>query len=290
MIVAVTGTSGFLGRALSRHLRAAGVTVVPVYRDPGRLPNVDAVVHLAGESIGGRWTPRRRRAILESRVGGTRRLVDRMEGMGDRPRVLLCASGTGIYGDRPGETLTEESSPGNGFRTEVCLAWEAEARRAAALGVRTAMLRFGAILHPAGGLLGRLLPWHRRGICFVLGDASAPVPWIGREDAVRLIEFCLDKPLEGPVNAISPEPTTQEELARLLAASQGRRLSGRFPRWALRLALGELARAVTDRQHVVPFKALRHGFSFRQDLLSACLDGSGGDSSPRDEAGLILRS
>lgn len=270
MLIAMTGSSGFLGRALSRHLQGAGHTVVPVSREPGALPNVDAVVHLGGASIAGRWTPARRRAVRESRIEGTRRLVDRMRQAEQRPSAFLCASGAGYYGDRPGERLDEDSGPGRGFRTDVCLAWEAEARAAAALGVRTAWLRFGAILDPGGGYLGKLLPWFRRGFCFVLGGASDPLAWVGLEDAVRLIEFCLLHPVEGPVNGVAPEPLTQEEFARLLAAAVGRRLRGRIPGWMLRLGLGELSRALLDRQDVVPAKALQEGFLFRQDLLSAC--------------------
>jgi uncharacterized protein (TIGR01777 family) len=271
MLIALTGSGGFLGRALAARLAAAGHTVVPVSREPGLLPRVEAVVHLGGESIAGRWRAGRRREILLSRVEGTRRLVDRMRDQENRPAVFVCASGAGIYGDRPGETLTEESSPGRGFRTEVCLAWEAEALRAQSLGIRTVMLRFGAILDPGGGVLSRLLRWHRRGLSFVLGGPGDPFPWIGLEDAARLVEFCLETPLRGPVNGVSPEGVTQEEVARLLSAATGHRLLGRLPGWALRLALGEMARALVDRQRVLPAQVQRHGFVFHQDFLASCL-------------------
>ena len=271
MLIGLTGSGGFVGRALARRLGQAGHTVVPVSREIGLLPNVDAVVHLAGESIAGRWTARRRRAILASRVEGTRRLVERMRAMEHRPAVLVSASGSGIYGDRPGETLTEESAPGRGFRTDVCLAWEAEARRAETLGVRTVCLRFGAILDPNGGALTRLLPWHRLGLGFVLGGAADPFPWIGLADALRLIEYCLREPVAGPINAVSPDPVTQEDFARLLSASTAHRLLGRVPRRALWLALGELSRALTDRQRVSAARILGLGFEFRQDLAGACL-------------------
>ena len=274
MLIAITGSGGFVGRALSKRLHEAGHTVVPVPREICLLPNVDAVVHLAGESIAGRWTARRRRAVLESRVEGTRRLVERMGRSHPRPRVFLSASGCGYYGDRPGETLDEASGPGRGFRSEVCIAWEREARRAESLGIRTAVLRFGSILDPGGGYLGKLLPWFRRGFAFVLGGALDPFPWVGLGDAVRFVEFCLEHPIEGPVNVTSPEETTQEEFTRLLAAASAHRLRGRIPRWALRLGLGELARALIDRQRVTPAQALRHRFVFRQDLASACLAGA----------------
>lgn len=273
MLIGMTGASGFLGRPLARRLTDAGHTVVPISREPGLLPGVDALIHLGGESIAGRWTRRKRRAILESRIEGTRRLVDRMAAMDRRPEVFLCASGTGIYGDRPGETLTEESPAGEGFRSEVCVGWEGEARRAESLGIRTVRLRFGAILGPSGGYLGKLVPWFERGFGFVLGEAEAPLAWVGLEDAVRFVEFALERPVAGAVNVAAPEEVTQGEFARLLAASLGRRLAGRLPNWVLRLGWGEMSRALTDRQRVVPAKALGLGFPFLQDFLASCNKG-----------------
>jgi uncharacterized protein (TIGR01777 family) len=271
MLIGMTGASGFLGRPLSDHLKKAGHTVVPIPREPGRLPSVDALIHLGGESIAGRWTRRKRRAILASRVEGTRRLVRRLGDLERRPAVFLSASGAGIYGDRPGEILTEDSSPGHGFRTTVCLAWEAEARRAEALGIRTVLLRFGTILDRSGGYLGKVLPWFRRGACLVLGKDGDRFPWVGLGDAIRFVQFCLERPVSGPFNVVSPETLTQGEFALLLAASLGHRILGRIPGGALRLALGELSRALLDRQDISPARAVRHGFDFRQTLLEACL-------------------
>ena len=128
------------------------------------------------------------------------------------------------------------------------------------------MLRFGAILDPGGGVLAKLLPWHRRGLSFVLGRPEDPFPWIGLEDALRLIEFCLHESVSGPVNAVSPDVVTQEEFARYAAALTGHRLLSRLPLWTLRLLLGEMSRALTDRQTIVPEKILRLGFRFSRDL------------------------
>jgi len=263
LVVAMTGAGGFIGRALARRLEGAGHTVVPLPRELGTLPGADAIVHLGGESIAGLWTARKRRAILESRVAGTRRLVERMGALPLRPRVFVCASATGIYGHRPGEVLDEDAGAGRGFRSDVCLAWEAEALRAEALGVRTVLLRFGTVLDPAGGYLAKLLPLWRHGLCFVVGRARDRFAWISREDAVRLIEFAVnDEALRGPVNAVAPRAATQAELARVAAQAAGRHVVGRLPRRVLRFALGEFARAFTDSQDVRPRRVLSRGFAF----------------------------
>jgi hypothetical protein len=270
LVVGITGATGFLGRPLAARLRAAGHTVVPLPREMGALPGLDALVHLAGESIAGLWTARKRRAILESRVEGTRRLVRRLRDLPRPPAVFVSASATGIYGHRPGEILEDEAAPGHGFRSEVCRAWEAEARAAEALGVRTVLLRFGSVLDPEGGYLAGLAPFLRRGLCFVLGRTSDRFPWISREDAVRLAEFAIATPaLSGTVNAVSPHPATQQEFARAAAALFRRRVLGRVPRRLLRILLGEFARAFIDHQDVRPAKALRHGFVFRHPRLES---------------------
>lgn len=270
LVIGITGASGFLGRPLAARLAAAGHTVVPIPREMGELPGVDALVHLAGESVAGIWTPGKRRAILESRVQGTRRLVDRMRDLAHRPRVFVCASATGIYGHRPGEVLDDEAPPGAGFRSDVCRAWEGEARAAERFGIRTVLLRFGSVLDPAGGYFGGLIPFLRRGLCVVLGRTTDRFPWISREDAVRLVDFAIATPsLEGPVNAVAPRTPTQKEFARAAAALFRRHVLGRVPRRVLRLLLGEFARAFIDSQDVRPEKALRHGFVFRHPDLEA---------------------
>lgn len=269
-VIGITGAGGFLGRALSRRLAGAGHTVVPVPRAPGLLPRFDALVHLAGENVAGLWTRGKRRRILESRTGGTRRLVSRMREA--PPGVFLCASAAGYYGHRPGEVLDENAPPGRGFRPGVCVAWEREARAAEALGVRTVLLRFGTVLDPSGGYLGRMLPFLRRGLCFVLGRPRDRFSWVSLEDAVRFVAFALERPsLRGPVNVTAPRALTQGEFARTVARWLGRRVLGRLPRSALRLALGELASAFVDWQDVRPVRARAEGFRFSRTLLSEAL-------------------
>ena len=269
LVVGITGAGGFLGRPLAHRLARAGHTVVPLPRALGALPALDALVHLAGESVAGLWTARKRRLILESRVEGTRRLVSRMRDLGRRPRVFLSASAAGFYGHRPGERLTEDSGPGWGFRPQVCLAWEAEARAAETLGIRTVLLRFATVLDPSGGFLGAMAPFLRRRMCFVLGRAGDPFPWISLEDAIGAIEFCIrTTAIRGPVNLAAPCVPTQADFARTLSAWLGRPVVGRLPRTLLRIALGEFATAMTDSQEVVPEKLLRHAFEFRHPELA----------------------
>lgn len=280
MLIGITGARGFLGAPLARRCIEAGHTTVPLPREIGLLPEVDVVVHLAGESIAGLWTPRKRAAILESRVEGTRRLVERMRTVRHRPRVFICASAAGYYGHRPGEALDEDSPPGRGFRSEVCLEWEAEARRAEELGIRTVTLRLATVLDPAGGFLGAMLPLLRTGLCFVLGRTSDRFSWIGREDALRLVELCIaDDSIRGPLNASAPRAATQKEFAHALAAAAGRHVLGRLPRRLLRLTLGEFARAFIDHQDVRPAKALQRGFRFRHPDLPGLFRALGLQSS-----------
>ena len=268
LVIGITGSRGFLGRPLSERLARAGHTVVPLPRIPGALPALDAVIHLGGESVAGLWTARRKRSILESRVEGTRRLVSRMRDLPHRPRVFLSASAVGVYGHRPGERLTEASGPGQGFRPRVCRAWETEARAAEDLGIRTVLLRFASILDPAGGYLGAMMPFLRRGMSFVLGRPTDRFPWISLDDTVRAIELCLREPdLRGAVNLAAPRTPTQAEFARTLSAWRGRHVVGRLPRTLLRLSLGELATAITDSQDVRPEKLRRHSFEFRHPDL-----------------------
>ena len=273
LVIGITGARGFLGRALARRLDAAGHTVIPIPRNFGALPMVDALIHLAGESIAGRWTTAKKRRILESRVDGTRRLVERMVDLDWKPAVFISASAAGFYGHRPGEILTEESPKGQGFRARVCAAWESEARAAEGLGVRTVIPRFGTILASSGGYLGKLMPLYRRGLCFVIGRATDRFPWVSLEDAIRFIERALiDPAIRGPVNVVAPRPATQGEFARAVATWLGRHVLGRVPRTALHLALGELATAITDSQDVRPAEALRRGFEFLHPTLKQALE------------------
>jgi uncharacterized protein (TIGR01777 family) len=261
LVIAVSGSHGFVGSALCARFRAQGHTVIPVPREIGLLPGCDVLIHLAGESPSGYWTSRKRRAIYASRVLGTRRLVSRLRDAVSLPQVFLCASATGFYGHRPGQALDETSGPGRGFRSDTCVDWEAEAMKAEEIGIRTVRLRFGTILDPSGGYLGRMLPLLRRGLCFVLGDPEDRFSWISLEDALRMTEFAMRRDsVRGPINVVAPVAATQGAFARAAAAIAGRRVIGQLRAGLLRAGLGELASAIVDIQDVAPAKALQEGF------------------------------
>ncbi len=277
MRVAVTGASGFVGSALLPALPAAGHEAVRIRRgafDAAVLAGADAVVHLAGENIGaGRWTPRRKEAIRESRVAGTRRLAAILAGLPRPPRALVCASAGGYYGDRGEEMLTEESGPGTGFLPEVCRAWEEAAAPAAAAGVRVVSLRIGMVLGAGGGALARLLPLFRLGLGGRLGGGRQWQSWISREDLVGIVLRTLeDGTLRGPVNAVAPNPVTNREFTETLARVLGRPAFLPVPAFALRLAAGEIADALLlSSARVVPAKLEAAGFGFRQPRLDEAL-------------------
>lgn len=282
MRIAITGGTGFLGRPLVEHLSALGYECIVLTRDVTRaaalglpasirvasideLPAAEAIIHLAGESIAGYWTPRKRRAILASRVEGTNRLVAALRKARTRPHTLLAASAVGIYGNRPGELLEEDAAtdPRGGFRSAVCRAWEEAANAADASGIRVVNLRMGNVFDPSGGYLGGLLPIYRVLGGWMLGKAEAAIPWISREDAVRLIGFALaNERWYGPVNLVAPYATTHRELAKAVSAHVGRPGTRQMPGFLTRAILGEFATALVDDQRVVATKALGAGFSF----------------------------
>ncbi len=290
MKTAITGATGFLGRALIEYLSTHGHVCLALTRDPARaratgfpeqveirhiddIPPVDAVIHLAAESPVGLWTPWKRHAIYASRVEGTRRLVAALRH--HPPRTLLSASAIGFYGHRPGEILDESSpaDPHRRFRARVCLAWEQAAAAAQHLGTRVVNLRLGNVMDPSGGFLGHLLPIHRLGAGFMLGDAEASVSWISLFDAVRLIGFALEnEALNGPLNVVAPNPITQRTLATGIAGRLGRRVRGRIPAPLLRAVLGEFSSTLIDDQNVVPVKALGSGFMFTHPAWRCALD------------------
>jgi uncharacterized protein (TIGR01777 family) len=283
MRIILTGATGFLGRPLVAYLASLGYECIVLTRDPARavalglpasvrvasvdeLPAAEAIIHLAGESIVGYWTPRKRRAILASRVDGTRRLVEALRRAKTRPHTLLSASAVGIYGHRPGELLDEtaEADPQRRFRAEVCGAWEEAANAADKLGVRVVNLRIGNVFDPEGGYLGGMLPLYRWFGGWMWGNSDAAIPWIARDDAVRLIGFALaNERWYGPLNVVAPQAITHRELALALSERWGRRAAHQVPAFLTRGILGEFASALMDDQRVVPAKALAAGFAYQ---------------------------
>ncbi len=292
MRIVLTGATGFLGRPLVAYLAHLGYECIVQTRDVAKaatlgwpptaglascddLPAADVVIHLAGESLIGYWTPRKRREILESRVEGTRRLVAAMRSAKTRPHTLLAASAVGIYGHRPGEPLEETAPPDsrNRFRAEVCRAWEEAANAADALGVRVVNLRLGNIFDPGGGYLGGLMPIYRHFGGWMFGEPDAAIPWISRTDAVRLIGFALaNERWYGPLNVVAPQAITHRELAMRVSERLGHHGIRKVPVRLTRAVLGEFASALVDDQRVVPAKALTSGFAFEHATFESWID------------------
>ncbi len=259
-----------IGQRLQQRLAAAGHTALVVKRGAAP-PPCDALINLAGEPIAQRWTAAAKIRIHDSRVEGTRRLVNALATESHRPRVLVCASAVGIYGSRGDEILTEKSPVGSGFLPNVVKEWEEAARLAEPLGIRVVSLRFGVVLGH-GGALGKLLLPFRLGAGGRLSSGRQWMSWIHVDDAVSLILFALDNPeFRGPVNATAPDPVTNDEFTRRLARALHRPAIFPVPAFALKLIFGEMSEVLLDSQRVLPAAAQAAGFTFRYTELSAAL-------------------
>jgi uncharacterized protein (TIGR01777 family) len=292
----VTGATGFVGPRLLRLLDAPTVLT----RDPERarrsighlagriirwdplhgvapaeaFDGVDAVYHLAGESVaGGRWTKAQKAKIRDSRVIGTRHLVQGMAHASRKPAVFVSASAVGYYGDRGDENLTESASPANDFLADVCVAWEQEARAAEAHGVRTVMARTGIVLGLGpGSALGKMLTPFKLGAGGPLGSGRQWMPWIHVADLARLYVHAADtSSIRGPMNAVAPEPVRNSEFTKVLARQLHRPAFMPAPYLGLRLVFGEFAQVLFASQRVIPQVALDTGFVFQYPDLAAAL-------------------
>jgi len=291
-IVAVTGASGLIGRALVERLRGSGVRVRRIGRrssnadpddvqwDPMRgvlapsaLDGVDALVHLAGEPIAKRWTEERKRAICESRVRGTELLARTIAGLERKPRVLVSGSAVGVYGDRGDELLDESSVPGTDFLAGIVGEWERATEPAVAAGVRVVLLRTGLVLSRRGGVLEKLLLPFKLGIGGALGSGRQWMSWISLDDQVRAIEYALASPaLSGPANIVSPNPVTNAEFAATLGVVLTRPALLPVPGIALELLFGEMAReTILAGQRVLPRALVAAGFEFAHPTLEQAL-------------------
>ncbi|HEX8295750.1 MAG TPA: TIGR01777 family oxidoreductase [Chthoniobacteraceae bacterium] len=286
MNIGVTGASGFIGRAIIDHALRRGHEIMAFTRSPERsipgcsmrrfsleevpdLSGCDAVIHLAGESVIGLWTSAKKRRIRESRVLGTRRIVEAIHRSAQPPEVLVCGSAVGFYGDAGETELTEAAPAGEGFLPETVKAWEAEAL--AARGVRVVQLRTGLVLGKGAGMLGAMTPIFRMGLGGSLGDGQQWMPWIHLEDEVRLALFAVENlDLTGPVNATAPWPVRNNDFTGILSGILRRPAFIRVPAFALR-TLGEFSRELLDSKRVLPAAALEHGFGFRFPELRPAL-------------------
>jgi uncharacterized protein (TIGR01777 family) len=292
----VSGVSGPIGAALLPTLQSNGATVVRLMRAgsdvspaaaaevvrwdpatplaPESVSGFDAVIHLAGESIVGRWTEAKKTKIRDSRVLGTRNLAQALAQAQKKPLVFLCSSAIGYYGDRGEEVLNEKSSPGTGFLPDVCREWEAATLPAADAGIRTVQLRTGVVLSPKGGALGTMLTPFKMGVGGIIGNGRQWMSWIDVQDMVGAIHHILKTELLwGPVNMVAPQPVTNTEFTKMLAGALSRPAIFPMPAFVVKLAFGEMGETVLlGSQRVEPTQLIASGYSFRFGELRASLD------------------
>ena len=276
MRVVVLGASGFIGRRLTAALAARGDDVVGAsLRDPlsaaRTADRADAVVNLAGAPVARRWSERQKEAIVRSRTELPRRFLDALAALPQPPRTYVSASAVGYYGTSLTATFTESSPPGDDFLGRSCVAWETEARRAEALGMRVALVRTGLALGAEGGALARLLPLFRARLGGVVASGAQWYSWVHVDDVVGIYLHLLDGDARGPYNATAPNPVTNREFTRALAAAVRRPAFLPVPALAVRAILGEGATIVVDGQRVVPERTLASGYAFRYPEVGAAL-------------------
>lgn len=293
----VSGASGLVGGALVRDLAADGIPVRKLVRgdphdvhtpdiawspadrrlDGTALGGSDAIVNLAGENIGGeRWNEARKKVFWDSRIDGTRLIVEAIAALepSARPAVLINASAVGFYGSRGEERIDESSAPGTGYLSELCQAWEAEAMRATEHGVRVVLVRIGTVLDASGGALAKMLPPFRMGVGGAQGKGTQYQPWITLADVVRVIRFVArEESIRGPVNAVAPEPTRNAEFARALGRALGRPAVIRTPAFAMYALFGRelVDQLVLSGADVRPRVLSEAGFTWHHPTLEPAL-------------------
>jgi uncharacterized protein (TIGR01777 family) len=291
----ISGGTGFIGRrVVDRLLRDSHYVAVwsrkpgldrrtavathswdPLAGDPPleSLNGMDCVIHLAGENVAQRWSPEVKRRIRDSRVLGTQRIVDTIERVRHKPKILICASAIGIYGDRGDEILTEDSVPGTGFLADTCRAWEAEADRARRYGMRVVKIRIGFVLGKDGGALQKMIPAFRAFVGGRLGSGKQWMPWVHVDDVAEFFSYAVNNEISGVWNATAPNPVRNSDFTKELAATLSRPALFPVPPLALKLAFGEFAQHMIDSARVVPTKLVDAGFAFRHpDLPEALRD------------------
>lgn len=296
MRVLISGVTGFIGARLAETLAAAGHEIWGLSRDPdkarsqvpqlaesfawnpvaqqpprGAVADVDAVVHLAGETVSGRWTAKKMQRIEDSRVLGTHNLVKAFE-IPNRPAVLVSSSAIGYYGDRGDTELTEELEPGRDFLGTVCQKWEAEAERAERLGVRVVIVRTGIVLAPGGGALAAMLLPFKMGAGGPMGSGAQWWSWIHRDDLVAILQRAIEEDtMHGAYNATAPSPMRQKEFAGVLGTVLHRPAFMPTPAFALKLALGGFSTELLSSKRVLPKRLQKQGFEFQYPELEGAL-------------------
>jgi hypothetical protein len=293
MKILVSGATGLVGKHLIPQLESAGHRVATLVRrkavsdleiewdsergfpagEASKLEGFDAVIHLAGDNVASsNWSNTKKRRIRDSRVNGTRLLVEALANCRSKPATFISASATGFYGNRGDEVLTEDSPAGIGFLSEVCQDWETEALKARAFGARVVMLRIGVVLAADGGALEKMLTPFRFGIGGVVGSGRQWMSWIAIEDLIGLIVFALgNERVEGALNATAPAPATNKDFTKTLGKVLNRPTFLPVPGFAIRTLFGEMGESLLlQGNRILPEKALSAGFQFKfADLESA---------------------
>ena len=288
--ILVSGASGPIGKALLPALAAESHTVVRLVRKPSKDPaeiqwdtsqplppetisGFDGIIHLAGETIAGRWSDAKKQRILESRVQGTSHLAQAAALASAKPKAFICASAIGYYGSRGDEVLKEDSSSGNGFLAEVCRQWEAATRAAADAGIRTVHTRFGLVLSKGGGALPKMLLPFRLGLGGQIGNGRQWWSWVAVEDLVGAILHALNHDLYGAVNVVSPNPVTNLQFTRILGKVLSRPTIFPLPAFAARIFFGQMGdELLLSSQRVSPAKLQASDYQFRFTELKRCLE------------------
>ena len=293
MRILICGASGLIGKALTKTLEAKGCelllagrkepqderetkwTIEDGFAEPKRLEGLDAVIHLAGESVRAlRRTDEKKAAIRSSRVDGTRSVVDALAKLKSRPKVLISGSAVGFYGDRDDEILTESSTSGDNFLAKTCREWEAESRRAEDAGIRTVLLRTGIVLSKDGGALATMLLPFKLGVGGVIGDGKQWMSWISLDDEIRAIEFVLEhEEVRGAVNLVSPNPVTNQEFTSVLGEVLYRPTFIPLPEFAVSMLLGEMGdELLLSSTRAVPARLEQLGFEWQFPELKPALE------------------
>jgi uncharacterized protein (TIGR01777 family) len=293
MKILVSGSHGFIGTALCDYLKSKGHTLLRLIRpnqiaksdevfwnpyerfiDQTKLDDLEAVIHLAGENLFGRWSAKKKDAIYQSRVRGTAFLSEKLAAMSNKPRVLICASAIGYYGSREDHECLESAQPGEGFLAEVCKDWEAATEPAVEADIRAVNARFGVVLGKNGGALAKMLTPFKMGMGGPLGDGQQWISWVSLVDTVRAIEFSLAADtLSGPVNVVSPNPVRNKEFAHTLGHVLHRPEVVPVPKRMLHFMFGEMAdQTLLASTKALPQKLHRKDFQFTHPDLYTALE------------------
>jgi uncharacterized protein len=294
MRVTVTGATGRIGRRLVAALKQRGDEVTALSRDPDKasellgveamawnikedaapkeaLAGRDAIVHLAGEDVGQRWSPKVKAEILDSRERGTRNIIHTIFDTKPRPKALICASAAGYYGAREDEIIDESAAPGRDWLAEVVARWERQADTAK-IGMRTVLVRTGIVLDAGGGALAKMLPPFKAGVGGPIGSGKQYMPWIHLDDVVGIYVAAIDNPtFQGPINASAPEPVTNKAFAKALGRAINRPAVAPIPAFSLKLLYGEMSQVVLTGQRMVPGRAAELGYEFKHPDLDEAL-------------------